>query len=684
MSRELEQFFRSCPAEILQLFGRRHLDVQGSEADRLVTGLVGMFGDRRRVRAALKKLGARHHLALIGLIQSGGIAGGNWLLQELTAAHGKREDVWAETLHELGRHLLVFGNSHQAPPLFYVLPLPLMDVLGSFFTKRLGLPHGGGDDVRLSKDTNFNFPVGFSVTSVLTYLRQNKLRVTQKGEIFKKNLEELLTFFGNLWGRNDAEKVLDWHLDLMRAMGLLRIEDGHLRPHEENVGQWLDFEPRQRRDLFVAAFQQQEPLMPWLLQLLDDVPDEAWVPIEPIAVMYRRRYMGTVFQKRFLLKSYYLPPSGFYNPMPPLEAMAIAGLVERGLGESGSMVRISRAGREFVNGSPLGEATPDVPIQFLLQPNFEILAPAGMPLADLYQLGEMCRFLSCDRMNRYLLADETVRAAVERGWRRTELLRFLREGTAHGVPQNVDSTVDEWIGERGEVEFHDALVVTIQPGREEALKTALDRVSPGYRRMAPGVFAMARESREELIEVLEGAGLNPARWVRAYGPPLGHTDAFDNAIEEVRDGDDVGLAEVLAEPAEFPTRQLVVLQPPTARAADADDSMEMFTALNGDGRPIASLGHDLGRKPGAAGSGDLLKLSPARTMDLVRAAVNRTHDLEILYRQSGDGSELTLTRVSPHKVHANGGMSSFEGYDHRRERDATFVVKRIQGIRLVR
>ena len=683
VSEALLQFFRSCPPELMASYGRKYVDETRS-ADRIVRALATRFSDRKQVRAGLKELDNSHHLALIAIIQAGGIAGGTWLLQEMTASHGKREDFWADVLHGLGRHLLVFGNSHQAPPLFYVLPLPLLEVLASHFTRRLALPRDLGGDVRLSKDTNFNFPVGYSITSVLTYLQQNRLRVTQKGEIFKKNQQEFVGFFANLWGINDAGKVLAWHLELMRQLGLLRISDGFLEPHEEWVSEWLDFEPQQRRDLFLSCFESQEPLMPWLLILLADVPEGEWVPIEPLNVMYRRRYMGTVFQKRFLLKSYYLPPSGFYNPMPPLESMAISGLLERGLGPDGSLVRISASGREFMAGKPLGEAVSDVPVQFLLQPNFEILAPAGLPLDQLYRLGEMCEFVSCDRMNRYLLTGDTVRAAVDRGWRRSELLRFLREGAAHGVPQNVDSTVDEWIGDRGEVEFHDALVATIHPAREAVLIDALEELAPGYRRMAPGVFAMARSARKAVAERLGEAGLNPTPWVRAYNPPVMNTDAFAGAVDRVTGGEDVGLAEVLADPAEFPTRQLVVLQPPDARAQSPDDSMEMFTALNGDGRPIASLGHDLGRKPGAAGSGDLLKLSPAKTMDLVRAAVNRNHDIEILYRRSGGGAQVVLTRVTPRKIRGNGGMSSFEGLEHGPGEERSFVVKRIQGIRLVR
>ncbi len=683
----LEQFFRSCPPEILLSYRKKYLDEEGAAPppEAIAADVAAVFGDRRRVRAILKDLSSAHHLALIALIQTGGVAGGTWLLQELVQAHGKREDTWADVLHDLGRRLLLFGNSHQAPPLFYVLPRPLLDAFAAHFTKRLRMPSVPPDGVRLSKDTNYNFPVGYSLVSLLTYLAANHVRVTQKSEIFKKHLEEAQEYFGNLWGRSDADKVMRWNLDQLRTLGLLTTRQGCLVPDDGPVREWLALAPRERRDLMLAAFHEQEPLLPWLLHGLDAVPEDQWVPIDALGVMYRRRSMGDVFHRRFVQKTYYLPPSGFYDLSPPLEFTQIAGLTERGLHPDGPVVRLSRTGRAFLAGEPLGETGADEPVPFLLQPNFEILAPAGMPLPDLYTLGQMCRFESCDRMNRYLLTQETVLAAMDGGMRRSEVLRFLRNGAAHGVPQNVDSTVDEWIGDHGEIEFHDALVVTIRTEKEEVLVQALQSCGIAHKRMADGVYAMPREDRDVLVERLHEAGLAPTPWVRHYGNPGGGHSVVAELLAKVADpADQEALLTDGRPPLDFPSRQLVVLQLPDAEAATADDSLEMFMAVNGDGHRIASLGSDLGRKPGAAGSGDLLKLSPVKTLDLIRAAINRGHDIEILYRQSGDGGGMALTRVTPRKAHADGGVSSFDGYDHHREVEATWTVKRIQGIRLVR
>ncbi|MDP7113688.1 MAG: hypothetical protein QGH45_17100, partial [Myxococcota bacterium] len=220
LEQELRQYFLACPGEILLSYRHKHLDddprIEGPEA--IAGAMAKLFSDRRRVRRVLKEMSTPHHRALIALIQAGGIAGGSWMLQELVLAHGQSEDAWAEVLHQLGRRLLVFGNSHQTPPLFYVVPQPLLEVLAANFTRRLVPAESSDPNVRLSKDTNFNFPVGFSLVSMLTYLGQHGVRVTQRGEVFKKNLEEIAGFFGSLWGKSDVEKVMDWHRSLLQLL----------------------------------------------------------------------------------------------------------------------------------------------------------------------------------------------------------------------------------------------------------------------------------------------------------------------------------------------------------------------------------------------------------------------------------------------------------------------------------
>ena len=94
------------------------------------------------------------------------------------------------------------------------------------------------------------------------------------------------------------------------------------------------------------------------------------------------------------------------------------------------------------------------------------------------------------------------------------------------------------------------------------------------------------------------------------------------------------------------------------------------------------IGADLSVKPAAAGAGDLLRLSPGKTISVIKAAIRLGLDLEVLYPSTGKDDPGGLSRVTPSKVREEGGGSWFEGHNQRLEVEMKFHIKRIQGIRL--
>jgi len=689
---DLEPFFRGLPHAILAQFRESHLvaeadgdaalkaailGISGAEVDVLVEALAARFSDRKWIRGKLKEMPRTHHIALIALLQSQGIAGGTWLLQELTVAHGMSEDMWAEVLHSLGGDLWVFGNSRQSPPLFYVIPEAIAEELRHQFRSRLNLVGVDDDEINPSRKTNYRHPVGFSVVSFLAYIRQHTIRVTRKEEVFKKHHDELLAFFSNLWGGPD-EKVLEWHLDVARELGLIREREGHLVVDDLALGEFLHMSARQRRDLYMAFFRRQERLLIWLMETLGQMESDAWVALKKLRALYRRRYMGIVFHRRYVCKSYYLPPSGFYDPNPPIQVLQLAGLVESGLGPKGSYVRLSRTGRIFVAGEQLEQLEANTKVKFLLQPTFEILAPVGLPLQTLWRLSEVAELKAVDRASTYVLTRDSVRKALDEGWRCDRLIRFLAEGSQVGVPQNVKKTIRNWAGNHGAVEFHDALLLTADPKRVAKLEKLLKSEGIPFDCLAEGIFAVPREERVRMLELLEDNKMDPAPNVRTYDladdPKLrrGHLHAIlvEQGIDDESTLDDDG---------DYPSKSLVMLGAPTAEGG------KEVMAQRGvrSGRTGAnSVGADLSLKPAAAGAGDLLKLSPAKTISVIRAAIRLNLDLEVLYPSTGEDDPGGLSRVTPSEVQEAGGGSFFDGHNHRLDEDLQFQIKRIQGIRL--
>ncbi|MBN93856.1 MAG: hypothetical protein CL928_07240 [Deltaproteobacteria bacterium] len=687
----LNTFFASLPHEILVQYRDLYLDGErGSAAPPLPAGVVTLsdeqvttyatdlatlFADPKWVRRRMRGMSRSAHVALVGLLHSQGIGGGTWLLQELTQSHGMSEDLWAEVLHSLGTELWVFGNSRQSPPLFYVIPARLAEVLQHQFGRRLKLQGTQTDEeIRLSPDTNYRHPLGFSIISFLTYLRQNRIRVTRKGEIFKKNLEELSSFFSSLWGSGDEEKILEWHLDVVQELGLCCHREGFLVADDRAIEGFLAAGPDARRTLYLSYFLHREPLLGWLLEELHRLEPDEWVPLQRIRTLYRRRYMGGVFHRRYVRQSYYLPPSGFYDPNPPLEVIQLAGLLESGLGSEGSYVRLSELGRRFISGEGFQELESREGIQFMVQPNFEVLAPVGLDLSVLWKLGELASLQQVDRANTYTLSRESVREGLSTGLRSEEALTFLSDESATELPQNVVSTITDWIGSHGEVELHDALVLSALPTRAAAVRKVLVAEGVQFESLSDTVFAIPREKQETVLKALQAKGMSPAPSVRRHdlADALGTQHKLPGRLDEPLDRNE-------PQRSSFPVKSLVMLGAPAAEGGKEAMARRGFRT----GKVGANaVGADLSVKPAAAGAGALLKLSPAKTISVVKAAIRLKLDLEVLYPSTEESDPGGLSRVTPIEVQEAGGSSFFSGHHHGLDREVEFRIKRIHGIRL--
>jgi len=684
----LNAFFSGLQREALLRYVEVYLDEEDDDTQRpereltaeffeeSIAKLAELFGDRHWVRACLREMPRTHHVALIALLQTNTVAGGTWLLQELTQSHGMSEDMWAEVLHSLGSSLWVFGNSHQSPPLFYIIPAALAAELRHQFGRRLDLRGSAENEgIRPGKENTSSAPVGFSLIALLTYLAQHNVRVTQQDEIFKKHKEELLDFFANLWSDGPQEKLLDWHVDLARELGLVHHRGGFLKVDDLAIEEFLAMTPAQRRDLQVAYFVRKEPLLRWLLDLLAGLEPEEWVAITALRTQYRRRYMGSVFHRRYVRKSYYLPPSGFYDPDPPLETLQLGGLIETGVNSENSFLRLSTIGRAFIStqGLDLLESSPGV--QCIAQPTFQVLAPVGLKLDLLWSLGAVAQLQAADRASTYLLTRDSVRQALSRGWRIEALMSFLEDSSAVGLPQNVRSTVRDWLGKHGEAEFHDTLVVTCSAERSEALHGVLKDLEFPWEALAPTVFAIPREKREEVLQAMAGHGLSACEGVRRHDL----ADAADNPRGHLH----LLLKDFMEAPEEetslFPSKSLVMLGAPSAEGGrELMEKRGIRSGRVGTNR----IGADLSLSPAAAGAGDLLKLSPSKTINVVRAAIRLKLDLEVLYPPTGSEDPGGLSRVTPLSVAEAGGSSYFSGHHHRLDCEVEFRINRINGIRL--
>jgi hypothetical protein len=132
------------------------------------------------------------------------------------------------------------------------------------------------------------------------------------------------------------------------------------------------------------------------------------------------------------------------------------------------------------------------------------------------RIGDLAELTSCDRANTYKITEVTIEQALEKGWRRDDILEFLRENSQIGLPENVEQTLRSWMGHHGDVEFHDVMLLTVHRSQIRRMES-LRKLKPLLlHRFVPGMYAVDRSRMAELTAALGEADFTPMNKVREY------------------------------------------------------------------------------------------------------------------------------------------------------------------------
>ncbi len=136
------------------------------------------------------------------------------------------------------------------------------------------------------------------------------------------------------------------------------------------------------------------------------------------------------------------------------ESLFWLGLTEvvRGVGGTATHVRLSPRGRLQLLGEPTPEAPPP-PEAFVLQPNLEIYAPPNLPARILHRLFRLAEPTGSGML---ALSKDSLRRALDRGENATSLLKFFKQHSQTGVPQNVEYLIKEVGGRHGHIKIGQA------------------------------------------------------------------------------------------------------------------------------------------------------------------------------------------------------------------------------------
>jgi hypothetical protein len=226
--------------------------------------------------------------------------------------------------------------------------------------------------------------------------------------------------------------------------------------------------------------------------------------------MYRRWVRGEDWRKRFRQGNWTSARSS------EREAFSFAPLVNAGMLDMGTWGQ-----EKFYRLSPRARVLLDPPedegfSRFYLTPSFEIIAPAGLAPVVLFRAGEIAELTGCDRANTYKITEVTIEQALARGWRRDDLLDFLERFSQSGLPENVESTLKGWMGQHGDVEFHETTLLIVHRAGVRRLEGDKSLKPYLLHRFAPGMYAVDRSRLAEIREALEARAFHPSKDLRRY------------------------------------------------------------------------------------------------------------------------------------------------------------------------
>ncbi len=517
------------PQAILQALGRTlGLNVH-APADVLAEEIAIAVGRSHRLLGVIHQLHARDRQALGALLQCGGLAHADELHAELAHVLGGRADDWARTFRILCDKAIVFASPTVEGGFYYLVPEPLFPDLEAALSAEMTLPTFAHDEVRVVDERFFSPPIDFLVATVATYLDQRPPRLTRMQEVFKGHKEELDRFFAQVWGP-DSE-VFSLIFDFFVMHGMVEIRGDGMAVQHAVVEEWLQLDPEDQRNLVFRALDKRMAFAEYVLTAVH-AGGGAWVPEEPLQATYRRWKRGEDWRERYHRGAYENPRTAERDSWS-FSPLVNCGMLELGLWGQQKFYRLSARARALVE-----PPADDGFHQFYLTPSYEIMAPAGLAPLLLFRVGELAELQGCDRANTYRITEVSIERALQRGWRRDDLLDFLRDKSQIGLPENVEQTLRAWIGAGGDVEFHDLVALTVHRSavaRVEALRELRPHL---VHRFAPGLYAVDRNQLHTVRQVLLASGFNPPEQPRTWPEAETterETQAFHLLVAEARD-----------------------------------------------------------------------------------------------------------------------------------------------------
>ncbi|KYH31193.1 helicase-associated domain-containing protein [Neomoorella mulderi] len=167
---------------------------------------------------------------------------------------------------------------------------------------------------------------------------------------------------------------------------------------------------------------------------------------------------------------------------------------------------------------------------FVVQPNFEIIAPLEIAPALLLQLSSFADLASADRMFIFNLNEKSFYRGFRSGWQPEEMIDMLQEHSKYELPANVLASLEEWAARMGKVSLVRGVLVRCQrPEQALQVKALLEKNGWLLEAITPRDFLIPAAIAPHVLDILEIEGYMP--YPRIIGDEATDEDYYEDEYD---------------------------------------------------------------------------------------------------------------------------------------------------------
>ncbi|WP_304222239.1 hypothetical protein [Gracilinema caldarium] len=351
--------------------------------------------------------------------------------------------------------------------------------------------------------------------TILGWLYHTKEVFKSDGTLKKRSQQDLDTLFAQAGGHERAFELIQ----ALEYVGLLRIEEGHHHVDEDRLEAFASLEPCERLEYLASALVavelelddsgrrlSRERLQNWarLVQGLLDSMQQEVVYSEGLLRRFWLLEEQRTLRRRFGERgaSVHAGPAHHYPGVDPLSFFkALLRAMEKAF-----LIVHQENGFVRTSASCAGANQTEQP-SIVCDASFSVIVYPEIPMTKLCHLIQFCRPKELGQTLKLELSQEGLVRALDRGFKVDEILRLLEQLAQKPVVQSIAWSLEEWARRYESAALYKGLVLTLAPERRYIAE--LDLVA-GFidRELAPGVYLLRMTDENQLVEVLEKAGLD--------------------------------------------------------------------------------------------------------------------------------------------------------------------------------